>query len=415
MILGAGYGGLRAALDLDRLVFSHGGLGGTKVTLIDRSPFHELIVELHEVAVGRRSASGARLPLAQLFSGRRVRLVTAEVTAINLPSRTIDAGGAAYPYDHLVIALGSVPADYGVSGLAEHALPLRTVADAVRIRGRLEHLISRAQGESDPVARDRLLAIVIGGAGFTGIELAGECADWLAHARRAGRIGPRHGSVTVVEATERILHGFGARLADTASEVLGRKGVRFELGSAISAVEPGAVRLESDVRLPASATLWTGGIRATPVASGLGLPRGKAGRLIVDRYLRSAGSDDVSVIGDSSVAAGAAQLGAPPPSAQLAIQQGRIVARNIANTALGRPLQPCRPEIAGEVISLGRWNAVATVGGAEFRGPAAALAKRAAAANYLRTLGGVALLDRARWLGEPRVRAVRRGPAVSKQ
>jgi len=409
VVLGAGYGGLRAALDLDRLTV---GMRSMAITVIDRNLAHELVVELHELAVGRVSEQRLRLPLNRLLSGRRVQLLTGTVHACDLAHRTITMDNGILQYDHLIFAPGSVADYFTIPGLEAHALPLKSVADAVRIREHLRRLPHLARAAHNLEERQRLLQIVVGGAGFTGIELAGELVDWMDQQRADGLIGGREGNVVVVEATGRTLPGFADDVARDAATKLARRGVQFQLLSPISAVEPGIVRLASDRHLPTGMVIWTGGVMASPLASTLQLPTGTRGRIKVDRYLHPEGYPEVNVIGDSALIHDPRTSLPWPPSAQLAVQHGRLAARNVVAAIQRQPLHPYVPGQPGEVISLGRRDAVATVGTIALRGTVAALAKRAAAVRYVRSLGGAAFLDRFGLASAPPLGAVQRPPAL---
>lgn len=357
-VLGAGYGGLRAALAL-------AGERGVDVTLIDRDARPADKTRLHTLGGG-----APEVDLGRLLAGTRTRFVRGEVTAIERQRRQLGVGSEAIEYDYLVLAPGSRTATLGVSGVREHALVFDTPRDSTRFRASVEAL-RRSRGH---------FAVV--GAGPTGVEVATEAA----------RVLPG-GHVTLVEASPRILAGLDrlARLYTLAS--LRRQGVRVLARRSVVALEPGRIRLVRGEDLPADAVAWCAGVEPSPLLAQAGLaPPGTPAA--VDALLVSTRDERVYVVGDSAAGTGPAPA---RPSAQDAVQQGDFVARDLVRRLAGQAREPYRAAQLGQVVTLG-CDAIGQlrVGGASLPvfGAAAQLVKAAATARNRLTL--VAGAQRAR-------------------
>ncbi len=389
--MGAGYAGLRAALDIDRLSV---GVRQCSIQLIDPRPAHELVVALHELATGRIAPSKLLVPIMSVIGGRRIVHVPATVVGFDLAQRLIMTDHATYPYDHLIIASGSTTDYFGIPGVEEYGLTLKSVEDALHIKRALRNLVVKNSRAHRTDRWNKVPPIVIGGGGFTGIELAGAIAAWVSQERERGRLGRQDAEVLVVEAGDRLLPGFAQNMARTALQALSERGVRIQLSAHVTAVESGVVCIRTGQAIDASMVVWTGGVRASHAASVTGLASGSRGRLLVDKFLRAKGRDDVSVIGDAALIERDDGATPAPPSAQLAIQHGKVVARNVVARQFNWPLTPYRTELLGEVIALGPQNAVANVGGIELRGAPAVAAKRLAMLHYVAGLRGTAFAER---------------------
>ena len=291
-----------------------------------------------------------------------VELIEASAEAIDFAARRVTCRAAVtgeeFPveYDRLVIGVGAAVGDYGIPGVAEHALFLKTATDARAIRQRLLVQLANAEvpGLSEEEVARRLTFVVCGG-GATGVEVAAEIDDLLddeirrLHPELAGR--PR---VVLVEALERLLGGFDEALATYTREHFARTGIEVRTGEPVAAVEERAVRLASGATIPAGAVIWAGGNapRAVVADSGLELERG---RIVVDGHLRVPGVDGVWALGDCAVSREAPM----PATAQVAQQQGKYLAGALRREAKGRPVPPFSGKSMGMLAYIGGGVALA--------------------------------------------------------
>ena len=378
VVLGAGYGGLRAALTLDRLL---SGRSRPALTLVDRLADHQLITELHRVATGYLPPASAALPLDMALAGTEIMRVQAEVVALDLSARRVLlAGRPALPYSHLVIALGSIGDDHGVPGVHAHALPLRSLDDARRVWAHLQGIQRAArQQETGAAARAGLTTVVIVGAGWTGIEVAGE----LVSLRGRGEVDLH---IVLLDAGAALLPGLPPSLARVAGQFMTAHGIDLRHNHPVVAVGDGWVRTTMG-EVAAGTVVWTAGVRGSPVLTDSGLALDGRGCVRVDPYLRAEGQPDVYVVGDTARPAQRELAGSSAvPSAQRALGQGQRAAANlIASLVGGRPL-PWRPHSLGVALSLGEDDGALCVGPVIIRRRAAVMLKRAQADEYARSL-----------------------------
>jgi NADH dehydrogenase len=273
-------------------------------------------------------------------------------------------------YDSLVIALGSTTNYFGVRGAAEHAVPFKTLRDAVRLRNHLLEMFEQADLERDPEGRRRLLTFVVVGAGCTGAELATEIHDLIRGplAKSYPRLDVREARLVVLEATGRIIPCVSDRLAALALEKLRRKGIEIRLQAPVVGVGDGTVELADGQVFPTATVIWTAGVKASPVVEALPVEKDKLGRVVVDETLQVPGFPGVFVIGDSAHSWDGRLQAALPPTAQVAVQQARCVARNIARELQGEGKQPFVYRHQGDLVSLGAGDGVGETAGLAFSG-----------------------------------------------
>ena len=272
-------------------------------------------------------------------------------------------------YDHLVVALGSIARVVAIPGLVEHAIGFKTIADAIALRNRIVRHFEMAESLDDAEARLQYLSFVFVGGGYAGLEGIAELADI---ARDALRRYPRCREVgtrfTLVDIAERIMPEIQPELADFTIALLQRRGIEFRLGTAVTEVRDDSVTLATGETLPCRTVCWTAGVRASPVASRLGLPL-DGGRIVCDELMRVEGFRNVWALGDIAAVPDPARPGSPcPPTAQHAIRQGKLMARNLAAVMDGKQPKPFKFKTLGSFADLGRHRAVANIMGVRVKG-----------------------------------------------
>ncbi|GIP01129.1 NAD(P)/FAD-dependent oxidoreductase [Paenibacillus sp. FSL W8-0187] len=381
LILGGGYGGLLSALSARE----HFG-AGAKITLINRFPTHQIITELHRLAAGNIAEKAVALPLDKLLRGANVDLRIGNVKEIKPDERSVslDDGGN-FTYDALVIALGSETAFFGIPGLQENSFILKSVNDANRLRAHVESRIaeySKTKNKADAT-------IVVGGGGLTGVELVGEYADMKSELARKYGIDPQEITLYCVEAAPSILPGFPAELVDRATTSLQKRGVNFLTGLPITKMDGTTVELKDGSTIETSTLIWTGGVQGNSVVANCGIEVNR-GRAVVNEFLQSASHPDVYVAGDSAVVMG--PEGRPyPPTAQLAWQMGELIGYNIFAQLNGGVPASFTPVFSGTLGSLGRKDAIGTIGAnkTQLKGLPATLMKEASNMRYLSHINGL--------------------------
>lgn len=382
VILGGGYAGLLCALTARKFVYDNEAV----VTLINRSPTHQLITELHRLAAGNLTEQAVGLSLTKLLKGKRIQLATEEITGIDTEQREVrTVSGSNYSYDYLVIALGSQTAYYGIPGLEEHSLPLKSIHDANQINTHIKQSLMRYKQSGQ--AADA--TFVVGGGGLSGIEMIGEIADMLPKWCEEFQLQRKDIKLYNIEASPSILPGFPAELAARAKSSLEKRGVQFIVGVPVAAYDYPVVLLKDGQSIASHTLIWTGGVQGNPIVEQSDMDT-QRGRATVNDYLQSVSHKDIFVAGDSAVYFG--ESGQPlPPSAQLAWQMGEAVGYNLYAIMNGLPLQPFKPINYGKLASLGRKDAVAALGKNErqLKGLPASLMKEASKAKYLTHIRGL--------------------------
>jgi NADH dehydrogenase len=291
-------------------------------------------------------------PHADLLLGAAVALDTdAKVAHVRS-----EAGAFAIRYDRLVIALGAV------TRTPEHALPLKTVGDAIRLRNHVLRQIELA--DADPSQAARRLTFVFAGAGFAGVETLAELQD-LAEAalRRHPRLRGVRPRWVAVDTSSRILGQVPESLARFAARTLARRGVEVIVGTALERVEPRSVLLSDGTRIATETVVWTVGVAANPVAARLGLPLDERGRVPVDELFRVEGVDGVYALGDIAAVPNGATGVVDPPTCQHALRQARRLSKNLRGRA-----RPYAFRSLGAMATLGRRHGIAVVGSLRLRG-----------------------------------------------
>ncbi|MBA3532252.1 MAG: NAD(P)/FAD-dependent oxidoreductase [Ardenticatenales bacterium] len=385
LILGAGYAGLRAALDLAEAKRA-GELGEVTVTLVDRNDYHQVITWLHEVAAASVAPDKARIPLEQLLGAGGVAFHQATVRGIApREQRVLLADSEALSYDRLVVALGSITAWPPIEGLREHALPMRWWDEAVRLREAVLHNFALAAEMEDEAERKRLLTLVVAGGGYTGCQLAGEMAHWVPELADHFGLSLLELTLRQIEARERLMPGWDERLADKAERILRRKGVQILLNSPLERLDAQTMTLKGKNPMPYGLLIWAGGVQAPPLLKDSGFTTGVQGRAEVDAYLRAKEYPDVFVIGDASLwMEGDKPL---PGTASHALRQGEYVARMIRRQIQGKGLADYEPTNLGLMVSLGGSDGVGIALGIPLSGVTAGILKEGIESWYLSTIG----------------------------
>lgn len=382
LILGGGYGGLLSALSARQ----HLSTEEANITLISRVGSHQIITELHRLAAGNVAEQAVALPLEKLLKGKSVNIVVGDVQSIDVAGKQVVTGnGGAYRYDNLVLALGSETNYFGIPGLQENSLTLKSVSDANRVFNHVKDRI-KAYATSKNKAD---ATFIIGGGGLTGVELVGELADELPGICRENGVDFADVSLSLVEAMPTILPIFSPELIARAVSSLEARGVEFLTGLAITEVNGNVVTLKDGRTIETNTLVWTGGVQGSTLVGNCGVEVNR-GRATVNEFLQSTSHPEVFLAGDCAVVF--APEGRPyPPTAQLAWQMGELAGANIAAAIKGGKMDTFSPVFSGTLASLGRKDGIGAVGGSgiELKGTPASLMKKASNARYLSHINGL--------------------------
>lgn len=383
VILGAGYAGLRTALDLARLRRAY----GMEITIqvVDQNPYHQLVQLLHLTATAGITDQKSIYQLDTLFRGREVERIEGRVEAIHpLERRVVLNTGQTLEYDRLVLALGSETA-FQVPGAREYTLPLRTFSDALKLRKHLIEQFTRAASITDPTELRITMTTAIVGGGYTGCELAGELAAWADDLCRQTGAPRKEVRIALIEREGHLLPHLGTWASNEAVRRLERLGVNIFLQTPVVQVEPQRLRFADGRLLRAGTIVWGAGVRAPALLAEAGFPTDRLGRVLVDRYLRVQGHATVFAIGDCA-AVPDGRGGTLPPTASYALRQGEHLAEVLAAEARGEAPRAYEPVELGEVVSLGPNDAVGNPLGVPITGYPALMLKRGIEEYYRATI-----------------------------
>jgi NADH:quinone reductase (non-electrogenic) len=360
VIIGAGFGGLSAAKQLARAPF--------EVTVVDQHNYHLFQPLLYQVATAALSPGDIASPIRGILRDQQnASVILAKVSGIDVARSEVLAEGRRIPFDYLIVATGAEHAYFG-NDWASYAPGLKTIDDATYLRRRILLAFERAETESDPDERRRLLNFVVVGGGPTGVEMAGAIAELAKRALASDfrSIDPRSARVILVEAALRLLTPFEPPLSEKARRSLEQLGVEVRLGAGVTDCDGASVSIGNE-RIETRTIIWAAGVKASPAAEWLAATTDRAGRVKVEPDLSVPGHSNIFVIGDAAAATDAD--GKPLPGvAPVAKQQGQYVAKLLIARAEGKTLPPFRYRDFGSLAAIGRKRAVAQLAGFKVSG-----------------------------------------------
>jgi NADH:ubiquinone reductase (H+-translocating) len=369
VILGGGFGGVYAAIEFEKTLARDSDVC---VTLVNRENFFLFTPMLHEVASGDLDMTNIVSPIRKLL--RRVEFFHGEVESIDLGQRQIHLihgdtrHGHTLPYDHLVLALGSTTNFFGLPGLAERALTMKTLGDAIFLRNRMIAHLEEANFECAAPEREMLLTFVVAGGGFAGVETIAGMNDFIRQALPFyPHLRPGMLRLVLVHSGPEILPELGEQLGRYANEKLSERGV--EIRTNVKAVEMSEdnVRLSDGTNITSTTLVWTAGTAPNPLLAALPC-KTKGGRLLVNEFLEVPDWPGVWALGDCALIPDSLTGGYHPPTGQHAMREAAVAARNVTAAFRGAAKQSFRFKTIGLLAAIGRRTGVARIMGFNFSG-----------------------------------------------
>lgn len=415
VILGGGYGGVETA----KLLNHHFRKNKTiQISLIDRNPYHTLMTELHEIAGSRTEPEAVQISYKRIFAGSAVNVITDEIQSIDFDGKSLKSVDSSYEYDYLVLGTGGNPEFFGTAGVQENSFTLWSLEDAIRIREHIEIRFREAAKEPNAHARKHDLTFAIAGAGFTGIELAGELierADVLCQKYHIDRDEVR---IIIIEAKESILPILEKKPQKAAMRHLLRKKAEVMLNAPIVKAEEGEIHLKDGTVIRAGTFVWTCGIQASEFTAKISLTKGRVsndkcsvaspegihgmagchfddddryivgerGRVLVNEYMQSVDHKNVFLTGDMLWYVYEEKV--VPQIVENALQTAHTVGKNIIAAIEGKPFEAHSPNYHGFLVSIGSKYAVAHIMGISLYGFVAMGMKHVVNLHYLWGVAG---------------------------
>ena len=365
LVLGGGYAGVLTA---KKLAKKFKDPNQYQITLVDKNPFHTMLTELHEVAACRVEEDSIKVSLKKIFAGRNVNVVLDKITSVDYDSKRIVGENATYEYDYLVVSTGSKPTFFGIPGAAEHTHKLWSYEDAVNLRTHMVGIFAKAALEADEAKRRKLLTFFVVGAGFTGVEMVGELAEWLPNITEEYELDPKEITVCNVDMLDRVVPVLPEKLSKKVHARLEKMGVKVMLKAGVQAIGEDfiEVKINGEVKkFDATTIIWSAGVEGEDMAFKAGEASGQAagrGRIQTDKYLRIQGRDDVFVGGDNIFFIPEGSKAPVPQMVENCETSAHTVSENIVASIKGTPLHEYKPSFHGVMVCVGGGYGVAHVG-----------------------------------------------------
>jgi len=365
VIVGAGYAGVLTAKKLAKKFAKNKDVN---ITIIDKNPFHTMLTELHEVAASRVDEDSIKISLKRVFAGRRVDVKQDTVDSIDFEKKQVVGKKEQYAYDYLVMSAGSKPTYFGVPGAPENAFKLWSYEDAVILKDHIHEVFRKAAVETDMAERRRLLTFHIVGAGFTGVELVGEIAEYAPILCDKYEIDPGLVSLADIDVLPRTVPVLPEKLSAKVERHLNKMGIRVLLNTGVVNIGKDFIEYKKDdvVTREASGTIvWAAGIEASDITESAAqkLESANRGRIKTDKYLRSVTDDHIFVAGDNILYTAEGEARPVPQVVENCEQSSDTVAHNIICAVTGKgEMEEYKPAFHGVMVSIGGRYGVANVG-----------------------------------------------------
>jgi NADH:ubiquinone reductase (H+-translocating) len=363
VIVGAGYAGILTAKKLEKKLKKQ----DVQITIIDKNPFHTMLTELHEVAANRVDEDSIKIDLRKVFAGRKVDVKIDTVASIDFEKKTVIGTSESYSYDYLVLAAGSKPNFFGVKGAEEFSYKLWSFDDAVILKDRIHDMFRKAMRETNPEERKRLLTFWIVGAGFTGVEMVGELAEYVPILCEKYGINPNEVNLFNVDGLSRVIPNLTEKLSGKVQRRLEKMRVKVILNTFVSEIGEEYISLKQGDKVnkyPAGTIVWAAGIQSMDVTQKTvgNLEVVQGGRVQVDAYLRSTKNTNVYVIGDNMYFIPEGEERPVPQMVENCEQSSHTAAHNIVCDINGGKMEEYKPKFHGVMVSIGGRYAVCHVG-----------------------------------------------------
>lgn len=361
VIVGAGFGGLRAARRLRN--------APVEVRLLDRNNYHLFQPLLYQVATAGLEPEQIAKPIRGILRGQKnLSFQLAHVDRVDLEGRRLETGAGPIRYDFLILAVGAETTFFDLSQVARASLKLKELQDGVQIRSRVLRCFERARYQSEEAERRRLLTFLVVGGGPTGVEMAGALSELIHLVLVKDYPGLAADDVRIIllEAQDQLLPGFPSDLADSALRELVTKGVEVRLGATLEGYDGSRAQLAEGASIAAETLIWGAGVRAHRLVESLGVELGRSGRVPVEESLQLPGHPEVYVVGDAAYLEDGGQP--LPMMAPVAIQMAERAADNIERALEGKGPRAFRYRDPGSLATIGRNAAVAEFRGFRFKG-----------------------------------------------
>ncbi len=368
VIVGAGYSGILTAKKLAKKFKKLKMQDEVSITIIDKNPFHTMLTELHEVAANRVDEDSIKISLKKVFAGRKVEVKLDTVVSIDFENKTVIGDTQSYDYDYLVLSAGSKPTFYGIEGADEHAFKLWSYEDSIILRDHIHNIFRKASCEPKLEQRKKMLCFAIVGAGFTGVEMAGELAEYVPILCEKYDIPKEEVTILNIDGLSRPIPNLPEKLSNKVEKRLNKMGVKLALNAMVSQVGEDYIAYKQNekiIRNETNTVIWAAGIQSCDITQEAGktLELTKGGRIQVDQFLRSVKDNSVFVTGDNMYFIPEGEEKSVPQMVENCEQSSDVAAKNIVSAISGKKeMEVYKPAFHGVMVSIGGRYGVAHVG-----------------------------------------------------
>lgn len=379
VVVGGGYGGLKAAMLIEKDLPS-----SWELILVDRKEKHELVTELHRVASGTLPAERVSIPFKIIIEGKNVQFIKGNVDKVETDEHQVAIADKKLRYDALVLAPGSTTEFFDIKGAKDFSMQLKSIDDSLSIREKAEKCFQRK-------LKGARKGVIVVGAGLTGMEVAGYLGSMALKIAKRKQIVFTSRPVTLIEAQDKVLQSenISRFLRRKAVKILQTNGVQVKTGTAIQNCMKSKIELDDGRTMPYSVLIWTAGVRAAPLLQRSGISVDSSGRAFVKPTLQTPEHPEVFVLGDAAHIT-SKNGETVPPSAQIALQEAEIISKNVIRSLKGardKNLRKFKPDYLGKFIALGNGQAVGYIRNHEIYGHSPRQIKEAVLARYLFNTG----------------------------
>lgn len=357
VVLGGGYGGILTAKHLAKKLKKE----SVKITLIDKNPYHTMLTELHEVAAGRVHEDSIKIYFEEVFAGRNIDFVLDEIKNVDFKEQELVSDQTRYPYDYLVIGTGSKPTFFGNNELNEKVFTLWSLEDAVVLHEQIVEKFRLAAKEENEEVRKQLLSFVIVGAGFTGVEMAGELAEYIPELCRLYRVDQSDVKVRLLDMAPRVLPTFPEKMSNNALKKLNKLGIECYTGQKCGNITDDSIDF-GDTTFKSDTIIWVTGVEGSTFMDNVEMAKQGRGRVVCNSFLQSVEHENVYTVGDNIFYIPEGEERPVPQMVENAEHSSSLVAKNIAHDILGKDKKEYKPSFHGAMVCIGGRKGLAQVG-----------------------------------------------------